>query len=205
MKSFGLWRVSATDAVNGSMKKRFIEMCLIKKKMAALVAIAVLSVVPYALALDNGGVRYPEGFRLFAHVKSMIVEPGFIFNGEDLGAAVPGLHHIYGNKKAMEGYRALNAAGPDPVVFEEGSKIVFDLWQTAEVQSGGTAVVEDKRLAVAVIEKNQERYADTGGWGFQVFDAVTKKPLLDAKAQASCFQCHTLAAGSDFVFSRLRD
>jgi len=180
-------------------------MRLFKKGMAAFVAACVLSVVSYALALDNGGVRYPEGFRLFDHVKSMIVEPGFIFNGQDLGSQVPGLHHIYGNKKAMEGYRALKAAGPDQVVFEEGSKIVFDLWQTADVVSGGTAVVENKRLAVAVMEKDQVRFAATGGWGFQVFDAVTKKPLLDANAQANCFQCHTLAAGSDFVLSRLRD
>lgn len=194
----------SADADAGTIKRRFFEMSLFRKVAAALTAVFVVSIVPYALAMGNN-VEYPNGFRVFDHVKSMIVEPGFIFNGVDLGAQVPGLHHIYANKKAIEGYRALNAAGPGNVTFKEGSVMVFDLWQTADVVSGGKVVVENARLAVAVMEKNSLKYAATGGWGFQVFDPVTKKPLLDAGAQAACFSCHTAAAGSDFVFSRLRD
>jgi hypothetical protein len=39
----------------------------------------------------------------------------------------------------------------------------LDLWQTAEVFSGGKAIVEHQRLAVAVMEKDARRYASTGG------------------------------------------
>jgi Cytochrome P460 len=175
------------------------------KGMAAFIVAGVLSGASYSLASSNDGVDYPEGFRLFDHVGSMIVEPGFIFNGQDLGSQVPGLHHIYADKRAMAGYRELNAAGPGPVIFKDGSRIVFDLWQTQDVVSGGSAIVERARLAVAVMEKDSSRYGATGGWGFQVFDPATKTPLLDSRGQAGCFSCHTSAAGSDFVFSRLRD
>jgi hypothetical protein len=180
-------------------------MDLFKKGFAAVVVTGVLSAVPYALASSGDGVEYPEGFRLFDHVGSMIVEPGFMFNGEDLGSQVPGLHHIYGDTRAMEGYRDLNAGDPGQVVFKDKSRIVFDLWQTADVFAGGKAVVEHQRLAVAVMEKDSKQYGSTGGWGFQLFDPATKKPLLDAPAQTACFNCHIAAASSDFVFSRLRD
>ena len=180
-------------------------MGIFKQRTAALVAAGFLSFVPLALAASGADVEYPEGFRLFDHVKSMLVEPGFIFNGEDLGAQVPGLHHIYADRRAMEGYRSLNAAGPGEVIFKDRSRIVFDLWQPAEVVSGGKAIIEHSRLAVAVMEKDSRLYATSGGWGFQVFDPITKNPLLDAPAQAACFNCHKAAANSDFVFSRFRD
>lgn len=176
--------------------------CSFRKAAAAGVAAAAFVALPVSLAADNG-VEYPEGFRLFDHVKSMIVEPGFIFNGQDLGAQVPGLHHIYANKKAMEGYRDLNGARPGRVIFKDGSVIVFDLLQ--DVRTISNVIFEGDRLAVVVMEKDTKRYASTGGWGFQVFDPVSKNPMLDAAAQAACFDCHTVTANSDFVFSRLRD
>jgi hypothetical protein len=179
-----------------------MEFSSFKKTAVAVAAAAAVGGLPAALAADTG-VEYPEGFRQFDHVKSMIVEPGFIFNGQDLGAQVPGLHHIYGNKKAMEGYRDLNGARPGRVIFKDGSVIVFDLLE--EVRTVPNVILEGARRAVVVMEKDSRRYATTGGWGFQVFDPVTKNPLLDAAAQPACFDCHTAVTNSDFVFSRLRD
>jgi hypothetical protein len=155
-------------------------------------ASAVCALLPALAGHDE--VAYPDGFRLSAHVKSMIIE-----EGHPLFDLVGGLHHIYANKKALDGYQGLNNGSS--ATFKNGSVIVLDLLQDVR---GGNAITEGERKAVIVMEKDLKAYADTGGWGFQVFDPVTKAPLLDKAAQAGCFGCHQGAAASDFVFSRLR-
>lgn len=175
-------------------------------RIMAIVATCVLSVAPLALAHDHDveDVDYPEHFRTFTHVTTGIVTPGFIFNGVDLGAIVPGLHNIYANKKAMRGYRDLESH--DKMVFMNGSVIAFDLWETGTLTSGsGSFTFQKARLAVAVMEKDERKYASTGGWGFQVFDPVSKKALLNADQQARCFACHKITPETDFVFSKFSD
>ena len=52
------------------------------------------------LGITGAPIPYPTGYRLWAHVKSEIVEPqhpGSSTNG--------GIHHIYANTQALEGYR----------------------------------------------------------------------------------------------------
>ena len=178
----------------------------IRPCITAIAAACALAATSLALAHDRDGVDYPEGFRTFTHVTTGIVTPGFIFNGVDLGAVVPGLHNIYANKKAMQGYRELSAKRPGKAIFKDGSVIAFDLWEPGALESGsGSFTFQKQRLAVAVMEKDHRKYASTGGWGFQVFDPVTKNPLLDAAAQAQCFACHEITPGTDFVFSKFSD
>lgn len=143
-----------------------------------------------ALVLGQAGnnVAYPEGYRSWVHVKSMIVE-----RGHPLFDLVGGLHHIYANDRAMQGYRA------NPRVFPEGAVIVFDL---LEPVSGNNAVVEGSRKAVIVMEKDSRRFASTGNWGYAVFQENTRNPAsIDAN---SCYECHKGAANTDFVFSTYR-
>ena len=98
------------------------------------------------------------------------------------------------------------AARPGHQTFNNGSVIVFDLWEPGVVESGtGSFTFQKARLAVAVMEKDAKKYAATGGWGFQVFDPVTKNPLLDADAQAKCFACHAITPITDYVFSKISD
>jgi hypothetical protein len=175
-----------------------------KSGIIAIALAFVLAATPFALA-DKDDVDYPEGFRTFTHVTTGIVTPGFIFNGVDLGAIVPGLHNIYANKKAMRSYYEL-AAGSTSTVFKDGSIIAFDLWQPGTLDSGtGSFTFQHTRIAVAVMEKDQKKYASTGGWGFQVFNPATKAPLLDAAGQAQCFSCHQITPDTDFVFSKFSD
>lgn len=175
-----------------------------KSGIISIAVAFVLAATSFALA-DKDSVDYPEGFRTFTHVTTGIVTPGFIFNGVDLGAQVPGLHNIYANKKAMRSYREL-AAGSAGTVFKDGSVIAFDLWEPGTLASGtGSFTFQKARIAVAVMEKDQKKYASTGGWGFQIFDPATKNPLLDAAAQAQCFACHQITPDTDFVFSKFSD
>ena len=77
---------------------------------------------------DDSQVPYPEGYRDWHHVKSMVIE-----EGHPLYGAFGGIHHLYANDTAMEGY--LKGAFPD------GSVIVFDLLES--VQNGNAEFVED--------------------------------------------------------------
>lgn len=154
-----------------------------------IVAVAALGALATASAADPK-VAYPNGFRDWHHVKSMVLN-----KGHPLYDAVGGMHHIYGNPKAIQGYKAGNK-------FADGSVIVFDLFEAVDRDN---AVSEGARMAVVVMARDGKKFAATGGWGYEVFDAKTKQGTLDAKGAADCHACHTQMKDAGFVFSRLRD
>src|SRR6266550_3506279 len=119
---------------------------------------------------------FPKEFRRWAHVKSVLVgrqSAAFATEG--------GIHHIYANDKALEGY--------DSGKFPDGSVIVYDLLETKEV-AGNT--IEGQTRRVDVMVKKNDRYASTGGWEFMSFsgDDQTNGKLTVAR-QATCAGCHS--------------
>jgi hypothetical protein len=155
-------------------------------KKTVLLLATMCFAVP-ALAAEQA--KYPQGFHDWQHVKSMVIN-----KGHPLFDLVGGMHHIYASPKAMKGYKAGK--------FPDGAVIVFDLFETKEADN---AILEGTHKAVIVMEKGSKRFAQTGGWGFEVFDPKTKKGSLDAKAVQECFVCHTQQKDKDFVFSQLRE
>ena len=149
-------------------------------------AVALAATTSTALAAD-ATVAYPQGYRDWNHIKSMVIN-----KGHPLFDAVGGMHHIYANKKAIAGYKVNR--------FADGSVIVFDLFEAVDKDN---AVAEGKRKAVVVMSKDAKRFKATDGWGYEVF--ADKKGTLDAKGQADCHACHTPQKAKDFVFSALRD
>lgn len=143
-----------------------------------------------ASALATGDVPYPEGYRDWRHVKSMVISPG-----RPLYESFGGIHHLYANAKAMAGYRTGR--------FPDGAVIVFDL---LEAKTEGNAVAEGPRKVVGVMRRHAKRYAATGGWGFEGFkgDSRTERVVGDQAAQA-CYQCHASEKANAYVFSRPRD
>lgn len=142
-----------------------------------------------ASTLQAAEVPYPAGYRDWRHVKTMTLN-----KGHSLYEAVGGIHHIYANKKALAGYKAGK--------FGDGATLVFDLFEAVDKDN---AVSEGSRKAVVVMTKNAKAHASTDGWGYQVFDAKTGKPTIDAKGQADCHACHIAQKAKDFVFSAPRD
>lgn len=140
----------------------------------------------YAVADE---VAYPNGYRDWHHVKSMVISPGHALHN-----AFGGIHHLYANNKALKGY----AKGK----FPNGSVIVFDL---LEANDAGNALIEGKRKVVGVMHKDSKRYAATGGWGFEGFkdDSKTER-AVGANAATACFGCHEPQRSDDYVFSKLR-
>lgn len=163
------------------------------KTLFSLAFAAVATSAASALAAGSGSppsVPYPEGYRHWYHVKSMLIQPG-----HPLYESFGGLHHIYANKKALEGYRQGR--------FPDGSVIVFDL---LEAQSADNAVTEGARKVVGVMHKDSKKYAATGGWGFEGFAGGKKtERAVGANAKAACFDCHASQKEHDYVFSRRRD
>jgi Cytochrome P460 len=148
---------------------------------------AVLLFPTAALAADP--VPYPGGYRNWTHVKSMVIE-----KGHPLYEAFGGIHHLYANKQALEGYRTGK--------FPAGAVIVFDL---LEAKSADNTVQEGARKVLGVMHKDPKKWKDTGGWGFEGFKGDSKSErAVGANAAAACFQCHTSQRQKDFVFSSYR-
>jgi hypothetical protein len=134
-------------------------------------------------------VPYPDNYRSWFHVKSMLIEPG-----HPLENPFRGIHHIYANKKAMKGYKTGD--------FPNGSVIVFDLLKYAEKNN---TIQEGERKLVGVMRKNGKKYSDTGGWGFEGFAGDSKSERLTKDGGTSCFECHQSEKRTDYVFSKVRD
>lgn len=142
-----------------------------------------------ALAADPAPVAYPEGYRQWTHVKSMMIN-----QGHALYDAFGGIHHLYANKKAEQGYKSGN--------FADGAVIVFDL---LEAKSADNAVQEGARKVVGVMRKDTKKYKPTGGWAYEGFKGDSKtERVVGNNAATACHQCHTSQKDKDYVFSTYR-
>lgn len=149
-----------------------------------LVASAVVT------AAEPPPVAYPKDYRSWQHVKSMVIEAG-----HPLYESFGGIHHLYANDKALQGY----ASGK----FPDGAVIAFDL---LEARRADNAISEGPRKVLGVMHKDARRYAATGGWGFEGFAGgdAGKRAVAD-KAASACYGCHAGQKDHDYVFSRTRD
>jgi len=134
-------------------------------------------------------VPYPEGFRNWTHVKSAIVE-----KGNPAFAHWGGFHHIYGNSKAIEGYKTGK--------FQNGSILVFDV---IEAISNDNSVTEGQRKLTDVMVRDSQKYKTTGGWGYEEFPGDSKIDRnIGALSVTACYNCHAQQKINDNVFSKLR-
>lgn len=151
-------------------------------------------VIGPAFATEPPPVPFPEGYRQWTHVKSMVIE-----EGHPLAGAFGGIHHIYANAKALQGYRNLDAGKGS---FPDGAVIVFDL---LEATRGGNALQEGPRKVVGVMVKDGRKWAATGGWGFEGFKGDSKtERAVGRDAAKACFECHAPQKAQDYTFSRWR-
>jgi len=161
----------------------------VKRNMVLLFA-TVFSVggVSLLAQLDDAA-PFPKEFRKWAHVKSVLVgpqSPAFATEG--------GIHHIYANEKALEGYETGK--------FPDGSVIVYDLLETKDV-AGNT--IEGPTRRVDVMVKQGQLYRATAGWGFMSFpDGNPADGKLTVERQAACAACHAKRNDHDSVFSEFR-
>lgn len=152
-----------------------------------VLACMVLASLP-AFAADPAAVPYPAGYRDWHHVKSMVLD-----KGHPLYESFGGIHHLYANGKALQGYKSGR--------FPDGAVIVFDL---LDAQAADNAISEGQRKVVGVMHRSAKRYAATGGWGFEGFKGDTRERVVGGNAAQACFGCHEPQKDQGYVFSRLR-
>jgi hypothetical protein len=152
-------------------------------------AIAAMIVTATTIAATHADVPFPANYRIWTHVKSMVIEPGHA-----LHSTFGGIHHLYGNDAAMQGYRSGK--------FPDGAVIVFDL---LEAQAKDNTVTEGARKIVGVMHRDAKKFAATGGWGFEGFAGDSKTTrAVGGNAATACFACHQARAQQEFVFSSYR-
>jgi hypothetical protein len=141
-----------------------------------------------AAADDAATVAYPQDFRSWSHVKSGVIGPQ-----HQNFASLGGIHHVYANPEAMAGYRTRK--------FPEQSVIVFE-WLEWREQDG--AIEEGPRRQVDVMVKDSQRFAATGGWGFQRF-VKDSQERASAPTPQQCFACHNQLQKDGLVLSKYRE
>ncbi|GMU94640.1 MULTISPECIES: cytochrome P460 family protein [Ignavibacterium] len=160
-----------------------------KQNLILVVSLFLVALSAFIVTGSNKNeVAYPDGYRNWTHVKTLILE-----KGHPLYEAFGGIHHIYANKKALDGYKAGNRFG-------DGSVIVFDLLETVAADN---AISEGKRKVVGVMEKNSKKFKDTGGWGFEGFKGDSRERVVK-NMDGECFSCHLSQKDKDYVFSEYR-
>jgi len=161
----------------------------VKKTMVLLLATSVSAGGLSLWAQLDDTAPFPKDFRKWAHVKSVLVG-----SQSTAFATEGGIHHIYANEKALEGYKTSK--------FPDGSVIVYDLLETREI-AGNTIEGPTRRIDVMV--KQSELYSTTGGWEFMRFPGGNPTDgKLTAERQAVCAACHANGKDHDFVFSEFR-
>src|SRR5262245_9303085 len=113
-----------------------------------------------------------------------------------------------GNPAMIDAYRAGIPANGKPV--PDGAKMAKIHWAPKQHQFFPEAMVLGNLGNVDFMVKDSKRFADSGGWGYAVFDydgeTGTFKPGTTAGTppqgnDAKCgFACHTTAKARDYVF-----
>jgi hypothetical protein len=116
---------------------------------------------------------------------------------------------ILGNPVMIDAYQAGIPANGKPV--PDGAKMAKIHWTAKPNAFFKDSTVPGNLLNVDFMEKDSKRFADSGGWGYAVFDydgaSDTFKPGTTAGTppqgnDAKCgFACHTRTKARDYVFT----
>src|SRR4051812_18672127 len=161
--------------------------------LAALAPLLFTLIEVASVRADPASVSFPDGYRSWTFLHSSLVPasfPGFSKSPCDK-PCTNGIFYFYANEEAMKGLRTGNYA--------DGAAIAEEMLEFRVGEKGGGG--EGRRVLTAVMVKDSQRYAATGGWGFGHFNEGSKTNALDAKAQQVCFQCHIPRKDHGYVFT----
>jgi cytochrome P460 len=173
-------------------------------RVAVLVGLVLFVVAALALAIQDkytlkvpGGLAFSE-FRGYEAWQVIAIS-----HGQKVMAV------ILGNPAMIDAYRAGSPGNGKP--FPDGAKMAKVHWSPKQNQFFPDATVPGTLENVDFMVKDSKRFADSGGWGYAVFDydaaSDTFKPgnSSDTPPQgndAKCgYACHTRAMTRDYVFT----
>lgn len=116
---------------------------------------------------------------------------------------------VLANPAMIEAYRAGIPANGKP--FPDGAKMAKIHWNPKKLETFPAATVPGTLHDIDFMVKESKRFADSGGWGYAVFDYDVKSDAFkpgtadDNPPQgndAKCgFACHTIVKTRDYVFT----
>lgn len=107
------------------------------------------------------------------------------------------LRFTYANPLAWKTLRAGKSQYPDGAVFAKVGAV------TEEDPAFPSSAVPTGTRRYQLMVRNAKRHADTGGWGYALFDFQGKTfPEDPALASKACAACHALVPERGFVFSQ---
>ena len=116
---------------------------------------------------------------------------------------------ILANPVMIRAYKTGTPGNGKP--FPDGSKMAKVHWTPTKLKTFTSATVPGKQHDVDFMVKDSKRFADSGGWGYAVFEydsasgKFTPGTTADTPPQGNdskCgFACHTIVKSSDFVFT----
>jgi hypothetical protein len=167
-----------------------------------MVCLAALGGVAIS-AQDKYSVKVPGGLA-FSDFRGYEAWQAISTSGNEKVVAV-----ILGNPTMIEAYRAGIPANGKPV--PDGAKMAKVHWKPKPNEFFPTATVPGNLVNVDFMVKDSKRFADSGGWGYAVFDydgstdTFTPGTLAGTPPQgndAKCgFSCHKKAKARDYVFT----
>lgn len=102
---------------------------------------------------------------------------------------------IVGNDVAINAARA-GKTKPWP----DGSIIAKIKWAERKHPNWEQASVPGEFTAAEAMVKDSKKYAETGGWGFGIWEGKTLK-MYDKEQSAPCFACHAPMKDADYVYT----
>lgn len=156
----------------------------------AVVALIAACSVPAAVAdQDTGQIAFPDGYRNWFHHHSTVNMTGH------LPEANMGIQHVYANPAAVAGLKSGD--------FADGAMFVVDRFKYNEADNN--TLRQSDRKVVAVMVRDAQRYAETGGWGFQAFKGGDRNQKVVKDGGKACFVCHIPHADNNYLFTRGAD
>jgi hypothetical protein len=182
----------------------------ISKSWCALASVAALAASlafaadsPTAPAKDKYTVKVPGGLA-FSEFRGFESWETISVSSNEKAVAV-----IVGDPTMIAAYKSGFPANGKPA--PDGARMAKIHWAPSKNQFFPNATVPGKQQNVDFMVKDSKRFADSGGWGYAVFDydaatdSFTPGTLAGSPPQgndARCgFACHTVAKSRDYVFT----
>ena len=172
--------------------------------IAALAAsLAFAADAPSPASKDKYTVKVPGGLA-FSEFKGFESWETIAVSSNEKAVAV-----ILGNPAMIAAFKSGFPANGKPA--PDGARMAKIHWAPAKNPFFPNATVPGKQQNVDLMVKDSKRFADSGGWGYAVFDydaatdTFTPGTLAGSPPQgndAKCgFACHTVAKARDYVFT----
>src|SRR3982751_2850994 len=167
----------------------------ILKVAAAAAVLAALGTAVYAQVSDKYSLKSPSGIAFSD------------FKGYEDWAVVSSartdevLKVIVGNPIMIKAYKA--GVPGNGQAFPEGSKIVKLQWKPKKSTEAPFVVdVPDVFTQAFVMEKDSQRFPNTGGWGYALFnyEAASNKFTADPSPADCGNTCHLAVKSKDYIF-----